>query len=78
LTAGVGAWGFGQCKRDVHDDPPCLVALPSVLQVEAALHDGEPEKSLVILYFETEDDYRRGDEMLNALPGDEHQGGARR
>jgi hypothetical protein len=32
------------------------------------LHDAEAEKSLVILVFETEDDYRRGDETLNAMP----------
>lgn len=32
------------------------------------LHDPEAEKSLVILFFETEDDYRRGDETLNAMP----------
>ena len=30
-------------------------------------HDPETEKSLVIP-FETEDDYRQGDEMLNAMP----------
>jgi hypothetical protein len=32
------------------------------------LHDPEAEKSLVILFFESEDDYRRGDEALNAMP----------
>jgi hypothetical protein len=32
------------------------------------LHDPEAEQSLVILFFETEDDYRRGDEALNAMP----------
>jgi hypothetical protein len=32
------------------------------------LHDPEAEKSLVILFFETEDDYRRGDDVLNAMP----------
>ena len=32
------------------------------------LHDPEAEKSLVILFFETEDDYRSGDEVLNAMP----------
>jgi hypothetical protein len=32
------------------------------------LHDREGEKSLVILFFETEDDYRRGDEVLDAMP----------
>ena len=35
------------------------------------LHDPEAEKSLVILFFENEDDYRRGDEALNAMdPGE--------
>ena len=32
------------------------------------LHDPEGEKSLVILFFDTEADYRRGDEVLNAMP----------
>jgi hypothetical protein len=32
------------------------------------LHDPEAEKSLVILFFENEDDYRQGDEALNAMP----------
>ena len=31
------------------------------------LHDPESEKSLVILFFDTEDDYTRGDETLNAM-----------
>jgi hypothetical protein len=38
------------------------------------LHDPEAEKSLVILFFDTEDDYSRGDEMLNAIPADETPG----
>jgi hypothetical protein len=32
------------------------------------LHDPEAEKSLAILFFESEDDYQRGDEALNAMP----------
>ena len=32
------------------------------------LHDPETEKSVVIVFFETDDDYRRGDEALNAIP----------
>jgi hypothetical protein len=32
------------------------------------LHDPDSEKSLVILFFETDDDYKRGDEALNAMP----------
>ena len=34
------------------------------------LHDPDGEKSLAILFFETEDDYKRGDEVLNAMPRD--------
>jgi hypothetical protein len=32
------------------------------------LHDPEGEKSLAILFFETEDDYRTGDAALDAMP----------
>ena len=32
------------------------------------LHDPKAETSLAIVIFETEDDYKRGDEILNAMP----------
>jgi hypothetical protein len=32
------------------------------------LHDPDSEKSLVVVFFETEDDYQRGDAALNAMP----------
>lgn len=38
------------------------------------LHDPEAEKSLVILFFETEDDYKRGDETLSAMPAGDTPG----
>jgi hypothetical protein len=38
------------------------------------LHDPDAEKSLVILFFENEADYRRGDEVLNAMPADDTPG----
>jgi hypothetical protein len=38
------------------------------------LHDPEADKSLVILFFETEDDYRRGDEALNTMPAGDTPG----
>ena len=38
------------------------------------LHDPEGEKSLVVLFFETEDDYKRGDEALNAMPAGDTPG----
>ena len=31
------------------------------------LHDPEAERSLAILFFESDDDYRRGDAALNAM-----------
>jgi hypothetical protein len=38
------------------------------------LHDAEAERSLVVLFFETEDDYQRGDEILNAMPAGDTPG----
>jgi hypothetical protein len=38
------------------------------------LHDPEAEKSVAILLFETEDDYRQGDETLNAMPAGDTPG----
>ena len=38
------------------------------------LHDPEAEKSVVILFFETEDDYARGDAALSAMPAGDTPG----
>ncbi len=38
------------------------------------LHDPEAAKSLVVLFFENEDDYRRGDETLSAMPAGDTPG----
>jgi hypothetical protein len=38
------------------------------------LHDPEAEQSLVILFFESEDDYKRGDEILSAMPAGDTPG----
>ena len=38
------------------------------------LHDPEAEKSLVIVFFENEDDYRQGDETLSAMPAGDTPG----
>jgi hypothetical protein len=38
------------------------------------LHDREGEKSVVILLFDSEEDYRRGDEALNRMPADDTPG----
>lgn len=38
------------------------------------LHDPDSEKSVAIVFFDTEDDYQRGDEILSAMPADETPG----
>jgi hypothetical protein len=38
------------------------------------LHDPEADRSLVVVFFENEDDYRRGDEALGAMPAGETPG----
>ncbi len=38
------------------------------------LHDPEGEKSLAIVFFDNEDDYRQGDETLNAMATDDTPG----
>jgi hypothetical protein len=39
-----------------------------------ALHDPDEEKSLVVVFFENEDDYKRGDEILSAMPAGDTPG----
>jgi hypothetical protein len=38
------------------------------------LHDQDAGKALVVLFFENEDDYRQGDQVLNAMPANETPG----
>ncbi|HEY2372648.1 MAG TPA: hypothetical protein VGH82_08855 [Gaiellaceae bacterium] len=38
------------------------------------LHDPDAEKSVAIVIFDSEDDYRRGDEILDAMPSDNTPG----
>ena len=39
-----------------------------------ALHDPDAEKSLVVLIFDSEDDYKKGDEILSAMPAGDTPG----
>ena len=38
------------------------------------LHDADAEKSLVLVFFDNEEDYRRGDEALSAMPAGDTPG----
>jgi hypothetical protein len=60
----VGSDRIAQLKREIEEGgrPEEVPATEIVL-----LHDPDAAKSLVILFFENEDDYRRGDDTLNAM-----------
>jgi len=38
------------------------------------LHDAEAERALVLLFFDSDEDYARGDEALNAMPAGDTPG----
>ena len=38
------------------------------------LHDPDAEKAMVVLFFDSEDDYQRGDELLSAMPAEDTPG----
>jgi hypothetical protein len=62
---GVSKERMDEMKREMADGerPEGLPASELIV-----LHDPESEKSVAIVFFETEDDYRQGDELLNAMP----------
>ena len=68
---GVSTERMEELAREMRegDRPEDLPATEVVV-----LHDPEAEKSLVILFFATEDDYRRGDAVLSAMPADDTPG----
>jgi hypothetical protein len=68
---GVTSDRIEEMRREIGEgEPP--EGLPAKEIV--VLHDAEGEKSLVILFFDTEADYKRGDETLNAMSTDDTPG----
>lgn len=68
---GVDKNRMDELDREMREDgPPENFPATEVI----VLHDSEAEKSLVVMFFETEDDYRRGDEVMNAMPADDTPG----
>jgi hypothetical protein len=68
---GVSKDRMEEMDREMRDGQP-PEDFPSSEMI--ALHDPEAEQSLVILIFETEDDYTRADEALNAMPAGDTPG----
>jgi len=68
---GVSKDRIEQMKREMNEGQP-----PEGLDATelVVLHDPESEKSLAIVFFETEEAYRRGDEILDAMPAGDTPG----
>jgi hypothetical protein len=68
---GVSKERMDEMKRDMAegDRPEGLPASELIV-----LHDPASETSVAIVFFETEDDYRKGDEILNAMPAGDTPG----
>ena len=68
---GVNAGRMAEMQREMEDgERPDDVPAKEII----VLHDAEAEQALVILFFESEDDYRRADEALNAMPAGDTPG----
>ena len=68
---GVSSERMAEMQREMESsDRPDDVPAKEIV----VLHDPEADKSLVILFFDTEDDFRRGDEALNAMPAGDTPG----
>lgn len=59
-----------EIQRDIEEgDAPEFPASELVM-----LHDPDAQQALVIIFFENEEDYRRADEVLSAMPAEETPG----
>ena len=68
---GVSKERMDEMDREMQEGQPPEGFPPAEL---IALHDPEAEQSLVVVIFETEDDYQRGDEILSAMPAGDTPG----
>lgn len=68
---GVSKDRMDEMNREMQQGEPPEGFPPAELLV---LHDAEAEKSLVVVIFDNEDDYRRGDAILDAMPAGDTPG----
>jgi len=68
---GVSKDRMQQMVKDMSEGQP-PEGFPSAELI--VLHDAGAEKSLVVVVFENEDDYKKGDEILNAMPAGDTPG----
>ena len=68
---GVSKDRMDEMRQEMEGGQPPEGMNPKELLV---LHDAEGEKSLVLVFFDNEEDYRRGDEILSAMPAGDTPG----
>ena len=67
----VGAERIAQLKSSIEtgERPADLPATEIMI-----LHDADEQRAIAILFFDSEDDYRQGDAVMNAMPADDTPG----
>ncbi|MFL5936917.1 MAG: hypothetical protein ACJ744_13610 [Gaiellaceae bacterium] len=68
---GVSKERMDEMDREMQGGQP-PEGMPSAELI--VLHDADAEKSLVVVIFENEDDYRKGDEFLSNMPAGDTPG----
>jgi hypothetical protein len=68
---GVTQERIDQIQEEVDQGRPEGLPATEILM----LHDQETEKALVVVFFETEEDYKQGDATLDAMPAGDTPGG---
>jgi hypothetical protein len=68
---GVGKERMDEMNREMQESPPPEGFPPAEILV---LHDPDADKAVVVITFDNEDDYKKGDEMLNAMPSGDTPG----
>jgi len=69
---GVSASHMEELKRRMSDESNRPDDIPASELI--VLHDPDGERSMAIVLFENEEDYRRGDAALNAMPAGDTPG----
>jgi hypothetical protein len=68
---GVGSDRMQEMRGQIEEgEPPEGLPAKEIL----VLHDPEAEKALVVVFFDSDDDYARGDEILGAMPAGDTPG----
>ena len=68
---GVDSDRMEEMRREMEGGQPPEGLNPTEMIV---LHDAEAEKAVVVIFFDNEDDYARGDEVLSAMPAGDTPG----